>query len=232
MKDKFPILVVDELLDEFKGSRFFTKQDLHSGYHQVLMHPSDIEKTTFCTHRCHYESAVMPFGLTNAPTTFQALMNDVLKSYIRHFVLVFSDDILVYSSSWAEHLQHVRVVLTVVQQHKLALKRSKCPFGEELVAYLSHVISGQGVVMDPSKVEAVASWPTPTTVKALRGFLGLTGYYRKFIKAYGEVAAPLTKLLQVLKAALISWLVLQLPDFGKRFMVDSDVSSIGFGAIL
>lgn len=123
-------------------------------------------------------------------------MNDVLKSYIRKFMLVFFDDILVYSSSWAVHLQHVRAILQLIQHHQLFLKQSKCSFGAESVAYLGHIISGHGVAMDFIKVEVVSGWPTPTTVHALRGFLSLMGYYRKFIKSYGEVAAPLTKLLK------------------------------------
>jgi hypothetical protein len=138
----------------------------------------------------------MPFGLSNAPATFQALMNDVLSPYLRRFVLIFFDDILIYSSSWAEHLQHMAIIFNELRAHHLHLKRSKCSFGTTFVAYLGHVISAEGVTMDADKVAAVAAWPTPQSPQALRGFLGLAGYYQKLIRGFGLIAAPLTHLLR------------------------------------
>lgn len=192
VKDAYPI----PMLDELKGARFFTKLDLHSSYHQVRMNVDDIAKTAFRTHDGLYEFLVMPFGLCNSPATFQALMNDVLQPFLRRFILVFFDDILIFSSSWAEHLHHVRAVLAVLHQHRLFVKHSKCAFGEESISYLGHVISAAGVAMDPAKVQAVTDWPQPRSARAVRGFLGLVGYYRKFVKEYGSIAAPLTSLLR------------------------------------
>jgi hypothetical protein len=188
----FPILVVDELLDELRGAHFFTKLDLRSGYHQVQMEEANIKKTTFRTHHDHFEFLVMPFRLSNAPMTFQALMNEVLHDFIRQFMLVFFDDILIYNDSWSSHLQHVLVMLQWLCEHKLVAKRSKCAFGASLVAYMGHVITAQRVTMDAEKVAAVQVWQTPRLVRAVCGFLGLTEYYRKFMQSYGDTIEPLT----------------------------------------
>jgi hypothetical protein len=196
VKDKFPIPVVNELLDELRGVRFFTKLDLRSGYHQVCMHLDDIDKTVFHTHRGHFEFWVMPFGFTNATSTFQSLMNDVSCPFIHKFVLVFFNDILVFSRSWSEHLQHMKQVFQALRDHKLALKHSKCSFSADTVAYLGHIISKADVFMDLAKVEAIEAWFSPRSLRALQGFLGLTGYYHKFITGYDMVATPLTTLLK------------------------------------
>lgn len=148
VKDSFPIPTVDELLDELTGSQFFSKPDLRSGYHQILVKPEDRHKTAFRTHNSHYEWVVMPFGLTNAPATFQSLMNSVFRDLLRKCVLVFFDDILVFSKSWPLHLDHLSLVLDRLQAHSLYAKLSKYSFGQTKIEYLGHVVSGSGVEMD------------------------------------------------------------------------------------
>jgi hypothetical protein len=182
IKDKYLIPVVEELLDELCGTVFFTKLDLRLGYHQVRMNVDDIEKTAFRTHEGQFEFLVMPFGLTNAPATFQALMHDVLRPFLRRFVLVFFDDILIFSPSWSEHLRHIHLVLAKLQEHQLYVKRSKCSFGARSMAYLGHVISAAGIEMDAQKVKAVLDWSLPRSVRVVRAFLGLARYYRRFVK--------------------------------------------------
>lgn len=190
----------------------------------------------------------MPFGLTNAPATFQSLMNTIFRPLLRKCVLVFVNDILIYSPTLDAHLQHLQQVFQILQQHQFFLKRSKCSFAQQTLEYLGHIISAEGVATDPKKIEAVANWPTPTDLKQLRGFLGLSGYYRKFIKNYGLISRPLTDLLkkdvlfhwtpqlqmsfEALKQALISAPVLVLPDFSKPFTIETDASSTGVGAVL
>jgi hypothetical protein len=247
VKDKFPIPMVEELLDELRGASFFTKLDLRSGYHQVLMYLDDVEKTAFCTHQGVFEFLVMPFALTNAPATFQAMMNEVLQPFLRQFVLVFFDDILIYSSAWSKHLRHVRLVFEKLQQHQLFLKKSECFFGARSVGYLGHVISAEGIAMDDDKVHAVLTWPMPTSVRVVWAFLGLVGYYIRFIRDYDAIATPLTKLLRkdgflrspeadaafhALQQALTMAPVLRLPDFDKEFIVECDASGTGFSVVL
>lgn len=248
MKNKYPMLVVDELLDELSGAQWFTKLDLRSGYHQIRLVQQDEHKTTFKTHEGLYEFRVMPFGLTNAPASFQGLMNTIFDKMIRRNVLVFVDDILVYSKTLEEHVQHLREVFAVLQQHKLFVKASKCSFAKQQLEYLGHIIGAQGVATDPSEVHAVQDWPVPRNLKQLRGFLGLTSYYRKFIKNYGIMTRPLTALLKKgvpfkwaelqqqafsqVKWAMVQAPVLALPDFSQEFIVETDACDKGIGAVL
>lgn len=196
VKDRFPIPTVDDMIDELHGANYFTKLDLRSGYHQVRVNSLDIHKTAFRTHNGHYEYLVMPFGLCNAPSTFQALMNSVFRPYLRKFVLVFFDDILIYSPDWTMHLAHVKMAFEILREHKFFIKLSKCAFGQQEIKYLGYILTNEGVKVDQKKIQAMIEWPSPTNISELRGFLGLTGYYRKFVRNYGIMVQPLTNLLR------------------------------------
>ena len=195
VRDRFPIPTVDELLDELGGAIWFSKLDLMQGYHQILMKESDISKIAFHTHHGHYEFCVMPFGLCNTPSSFQATMNRLFQPHLCRYIIVFFDDILIYSRSLNDHLEHLEIVFQVLKEGEFTLKFSKCSFAQKQIEYLGHVVSVEGVQPLSDKVQAIQQWPQPCTARALCGFLGLAGFYRRFIRSYATLAAPLTSLL-------------------------------------
>lgn len=238
---------MDKLMDELHGATVFSKMDLRSGYHQIRITDDDIAKTAFRTHHRHYEFAVMPFCLTNAPDTFQAVMNDLFAEQLRRYVVVFFDDILIYSRSLDDHLRHLRNVFSLLKENAFYVQKGKCSFGSVELTYLGHILAWDGVRPDPEKISAVANWPTPSSTKKIRAFLGLTGYYQKFISRYAEVASPITDLLRKqstgwnattensfnqLKQLLTFALVLAYPDFSQPFVVETDACKVGIGAVL
>jgi hypothetical protein len=247
-KNKYPLPIIEELLEELQGASWFTSLDLCSGFHQIRMAPGEEFKTAFQTHNGHYEYRVMPYGVTGGPTTFQSVMNFILAALLRKCVVVFIDDILIYSKTWDDHLMHISQVLKILQTHHFHVKLSKCSFAQQQLTYLGHIVSSKGVATDPSKITIIKDWPQPKNIKELRSFLGMVGYYRRFVKQFGLICKPLTNLLkkgilfiwiseteasfQALKKALISAPVLALPNFSIPFTVETDALAKGIGAVL
>lgn len=253
VQNAYPMPRIDVLLDRLRGSKVFSSIDLQAGYHQIRIDDADVPKTAFRCPIGHFEYTVMPFGLTNAPATFQHLMNKVFKPLIdKGVVTVYLDDILIHSRSGEEHLQHIREVLTLLREHKLYAKASKCEWNRTEVTFLGHLVGTDGVRMDPKKVSVIVDWEQPKTQAELRSFLGLANYFRKFILGYAHLAAPLNALLKksvspvfgaawgpehtasfdAIKDMIAKDVILQYPDMNKTFEVISDASIMGTGAVL
>ncbi|GJZ48187.1 putative reverse transcriptase domain-containing protein [Tanacetum coccineum] len=248
VKNHYPLPRIDDLFDQLQGSQFFSKIDLRSLYHQLRVHEDDLPKTAFRTRYGYLEFTVMPFGLTNAPTVYIDLMNRVCRPYLDKFVIVFIDDILIYSKTQEEHVEHLRLVLELLKKEKLYAKFSKSEFWLKEVQFLRHVINGNVIHVDPSKIEAVKNWKAPRTPTEVCSFLGLAGYYRRFIENFSKIAKSLTILtqksktfewgeeqelaFQTLKDKLCNAPVLALPDGSEDFVVYCDASGIGLGCVL
>ncbi|KAL0548854.1 hypothetical protein IC582_013330 [Cucumis melo] len=248
VKNRYPLPRIDDLFDQLQGATVFFKIDLRSGYHQLRIKDEDVPKTAFRSRYGHYEFIVMSFGLTNAPAVFMDLMNRVFREFLDTFVIVFIDDILIYSKTEAEHEEHLRMVLQTLRDNKLYAKFSKCEFWLKQVSFLGHVVSKAGVSVDPAKIEAVTGWTRPSTVSEVRSFLGLAGYYRRFVENFSRIATPLTQLtrkgvpfvwskacedsFQNLKQKLVTAPVLTVPDGSGSFVIYSDASKKGLGCVL
>jgi hypothetical protein len=194
IKNKYPLPRIDDLFDQLREAKMFSKIDLRAGYYQVRIKEEDIHKTTFRTRCGHYEFVVVPFGLTNAPTVFMCLMNGIFRNYLDKFGIVFLDDILIYSKFEEEHEHHLRLVLQVLREHQLYAQLSKCYFYQKNIHYLGHIISEQGIAIDPEKIEAIRGCPTPRNMSDVGYFIGLVGYYRRFIVGFSKIVHPITSL--------------------------------------
>ncbi|GJV51876.1 putative reverse transcriptase domain-containing protein [Tanacetum coccineum] len=248
VKNRYPLPRIDDLFDQLQGSSVYSKIDLRLGYHQLRVREEDIPKTAFRTHYSHYEFQVMPFGLTNAPAVFMDLMNRVCKPYLDKFVIVFIDDILIYSKNKQEHEEHLKLILEFLKKEELYAKFSKCEFWIPKVQFLGHVIDSQGIHVDPAKIESIKDWASPKSPTEIRLFLGLAGYYQRFIEGCSKIAKPMTKLtqkkvkfkwgdkqeiaFQLLKQKLCSAPILALPEGSEDFIVYCDAYIKGLGAML
>ncbi|GJW29260.1 putative reverse transcriptase domain-containing protein [Tanacetum coccineum] len=248
VKNRYPLLRIDDLFDQLQGSSIYSKIDLRSGYHQLMVREQDIPKTAFRTRYGHYEFQVMPFGLTNAPAVFMHLMNRVYKPYLDKFVIVFIDDILIYSKDEKEREEHLKAILELLKKEKLYAKFSKCDVWIPKVQFLGHVIDSRGIHVDPAKIESIKDWASPRSPTEIRQFLGLAGYYQRFIEGFSKIAKSMTKLtqkgikidwgekeenvFQLIKQKLCSAPILSLPEGSEDFVVYCDASHKGLGAVL
>ncbi|GBG83892.1 hypothetical protein CBR_g37762 [Chara braunii] len=248
VKNDEPLPRIDDLLDRVQCCKYFSKINLKFGHHQIEVHPDDQYKTAFQTRYGHYESIVLPFGLTNAPATFQRRMNDLFRPWLDRFVIVYLDDILVFSRTLQEHQGHLRQVLQKLREANFKINAKKCEWAKTQVLYLGHVLDGDGIKPEESKIAAIRDWPTPRTLTELRSFLGLANYYRKFVRNFSTIIAPLRRLLKKeaiwpwdkdctsalkkLTRALIEYPVLKVADPSLPFVVTTDASQYGIGAVL
>jgi hypothetical protein len=247
-KNRYPLSRIDDFFDQLHGSLVFSKIDLRSGYHQLMVQEKDVQKTAFQMRYGHYEFLVMPFGLTNAPAAFMDMMNRIFRELVDRCVVVFIDDILIYSKSREEHEEHLRIVLSILRKHQLFAKFKKCEFWLDKVAFLGHVVTKEGIAVDPGKMEVVVNWVRPSNAHEVQSFLGLAGYYRRFVEGFSRLAAPLTRLtkknekfqwseeceqsFQELKQHLVTAPVLTLPSGSDGFVIYSDASRKGLGCVL
>jgi hypothetical protein len=248
IKNKYPLPHIDVLFDQLAGAKVFSKIDLRLGYHQIKIRASDVPKTAFSTKYGPYEFLVMSFGLTNAPAYFMYLMNSVFMNELDKFIVVFIDDILIFSKNKDERTKHLRIVLQCLRDHKLYAKFSKCEFWLDRVKFLGHTISKDSISVDPSKVQEVMDWKPPKLVHQIRSFMGLAGYYRRFIPDFSRIAKPMTELLKkgvmfvwnveydkafhTLRGHLTSAPLFTQPDMSKPFEVFCDTSGTGLGCVL
>jgi len=247
VKNKYPLTRIDDLLDTLQGAKYFSGIDLASGYWQIPIAPEDIEKTAFRTRYGSYQFKVMPFGLTNAPATFQRIMNDLFRPYLDKFVVIYLDDLLIFSKSKEEHMEHLRTVLSLLKKNTFYAQTAKCTFFATEMQFLGHVITAEGIHTDPAKIATITALPTPANVKELRSFLGICTFYRRFVPNFAKIASPLTDLtgevayiwsaaaqeaLESLKTKLASAPVLVQPDFTKDFVLHTDASDTAVGAVL
>ncbi len=248
-KFRYPLPLVPSALEQLRRARYFTKLDLRCAYNLICIREGDEWKTAFSTTTGHYEYLVMPFGLSNSPSVFQAFINDVFRDMLNQWVIVYIDDILIYSETYEEHVIHVRTVLKRLLQHQLYAKAEKCEFHQETISFLGYIISSGGVAMDEQKVQAVVNWPQPTTLKELQRFLGFANFYRRFIRNFSTVAGPMTSMVKKgthrlswssaaiasfrsLKERFTTAPILHHPDPDLEFTLEVDASSTGIGAVL
>src|SRR5574338_29466 len=248
IKNKYPLPRIDDLFDQLSEAKIFSRLDLASGFHQMKVEDSSVKYTAFNTRYGLYEFMVMSFGLTNAPSYFVDLMNRIFRDYLDKFLLIFIDDILIYSKTVEEHKNHLRLVLSRLRENDLKAKFSKCAFWKEEVHFLGHVISAKGISVNPNKVVAIQAWKRPSTISEIRSFMGMAGYYRRFIKDFSKISSPLTNLTRKnqafvwtekceqefikIKEALINAPVLRVPEGNENLVVYTDASGSGLGAVL